>query len=161
MPLIICETDLILPEPGPCDAGLSTLLTLGTGKGTTQYFWIASCLVGGVGLMADRFHSSNPALLDLDHDTFHRLVPEYARQLTAVDSATLMLVWNNFMTFQNLPTTRIPTSLQQFVFAASDDIALRLGDPDVFSSYVSSSCVPSTPHYKCSTVRRPDRGSRP
>jgi hypothetical protein len=26
MPLVIRETDLVLPEPGPCDAGLSTLL---------------------------------------------------------------------------------------------------------------------------------------
>jgi hypothetical protein len=85
MPLVIREIDLILPEPGPCDAGLSTLLTLGTGNGTTLKFWIASCLVGGVGLMADRFHSANPALRYLDNDTFHRLVPEYARQHTAVN----------------------------------------------------------------------------
>jgi hypothetical protein len=137
MPLVIRETDLILPEPGPCDSGLSTLLILGTGKGTTQKFWIASCLVVGAGLMADRFHSSDSALRYLEHDTFQRLVPEYARQLTAVDLVTLLLVWNTFMTFQHFPATRIPTSLQQFVSAASDDIALRLGDPDVFSYYMA------------------------
>jgi hypothetical protein len=137
MPLVIRETDLILPEPGPCDSGLSTLLILGTGKGTTQKFWIASCLVEGAGLMADRFHSSDSALRYLEHDTFQRLVPEYARQLTAVDLVTLLLVWNTFMTFQHFPATRIPTSLQQFVSAASEDIALRLGDPDVFSYYMA------------------------
>jgi hypothetical protein len=137
VPLVIRDTNLILPEPGPCDVGLSTLLTLGTGKGTTQKFWIASCLVGGAGLSADRFHSTNSALRYLDQDTFHRFVPEYARQLTAVNLATLMLVWNSFMTFQHLPTPRVPTSLQQFVSAASDDIALRLGDQDVFSCYMS------------------------
>jgi hypothetical protein len=138
MPLVIRETDLILPEPaGPCDAGLSTLLTLGTGKGTTQKFWIASCLVGGVGLSAGRFQATNSALRYLDQDTFYRLVPEYVKQLTAVNLATLMLVWNSFMTFQHLPTPRVPTSLQQLVSAASDDIALRLRDPDVFSCYMS------------------------
>jgi len=47
MPLVIRDTDLIFPEPGLCDAGLSTLLTLGTGNDSTQKFWIASCLVGG------------------------------------------------------------------------------------------------------------------
>jgi hypothetical protein len=99
MPLVIHETDLILPEPGPCDAGLSPLLTLGTGKDTTQKKWISSCLVWGAGLLADRFHSSNAALRYLDQDTFNRLLPEYARQLTAENLATLMLVWNLFMTF--------------------------------------------------------------
>jgi len=54
MPLVIQESDLILAEPGPCDVGLSTLLKLETGNGTTRKFWIAPCLVGGVGLAADR-----------------------------------------------------------------------------------------------------------
>jgi hypothetical protein len=48
-----------------------------------------------------------------------------------------MFIWNTFMTFQHLTTPRIPTSLQQFFSAASDDIALRLGDPDVFSCYMA------------------------
>jgi hypothetical protein len=88
------------------------------------------------GLSADRFLSSNAALRYLDLGTFNRLVPEYARQLTAVNLATPMLVWNFFMTFQHLPSPRIPISLQQFVSIASDDIALRLGDQDVFSCYM-------------------------
>jgi hypothetical protein len=62
-------------------------------------------------------------------------VPEYARVLTAIDLATLMLVRPYFMSFQHFLTIRIPTSLQQFVSATSGDIALRLGDPDVFCSY--------------------------
>jgi hypothetical protein len=62
MPLAIRDTDLFNPEPGVCDPGLSTLLTLGTGNASTQKFWIASCLVGGAGLLADRSHSSNAAL---------------------------------------------------------------------------------------------------
>jgi hypothetical protein len=48
MPLVIRDTDLISPEPGVCDSGLSTLLTLGIGKASTQKLWIASCLVGGL-----------------------------------------------------------------------------------------------------------------
>jgi hypothetical protein len=128
MPLVIRDTDLIFPEPGLCDAGLSTLLTLGTGNDSTQKFWIASCLVGGAGLLADRFHSYNAASVTstLIPSIVNRLVPEYARQLTAVNLATLMLVWNFFMTFQHMPSPRIPTSLQQFVSIASGDIALRL-----------------------------------
>jgi len=92
MPLVIRDTDLISPEPGVCDSGLSTLLTLGIGKASTQKFWIASCLVGGAGLLVDRSHSSNDALRYLDQDTFSRLIPEYARELTDVNLATLMLV---------------------------------------------------------------------
>jgi hypothetical protein len=46
MPLVIRDTDLIYPEPGVYDPGLSTLLTLGTGNTSTQKFWVASCLMG-------------------------------------------------------------------------------------------------------------------
>ena len=88
--------------------------------------------------MVDRYHASNSALRYLDLDTFHRLVPEYARVLTAIDLATLMLVRPYFMSFQHFLTIRIPTSLQLFVSATSDDIALRVGVPDVFSSYMAS-----------------------
>jgi hypothetical protein len=136
IPLLIRDTDLIYPEPGICDPGLSTLLTLGTGNASTQKFWIASCLVGGAGLLADRSHSSNAALRYLDQDTFFRLIPEYARQLTDVNLATLMLIWNYFLTFQHLPSPKIPTSIQLFMSITSDDIALRLGDQDVFSCYM-------------------------
>jgi hypothetical protein len=136
--LAIQEYDLVLAEPGPCDAGLSSLLKLGTGNGITQRFWIASCLVGGVGLVADRNHATNSALRYLDNDIFYRLVPEHARLLAAVDSATLMPVWTSFLFFQHLPTIRIPTTLQQFATAASDDIGLRLGVPDVFDTHMSS-----------------------
>jgi hypothetical protein len=69
-------------------------------------------------------------------DTFNRLVPEYARQLTDVNLATRMLVWNSFMTFQHLPSPHIPICIQQFMSTTSDDIALRLGDQDVFSCYM-------------------------
>jgi hypothetical protein len=86
--------------------------------------------------LADRSHSSNAALRYLDQDTFLRLIPEYARQLTDVNLATFMLVWNSFMTFQHLPSPQIPTSIQQFMSTTSDDIALRLGDQDVFSCYM-------------------------
>lgn len=133
MPLVIQESDLVLAEPGPCDAGLSSLLKLGTGNGTALKFWIASCFVGGVGLAAGRNHVTNSALRYLDNDSFYRLVPEHARSLTPVDAATLMLVWPPFLAFQHFPTTRIPTSLQQFVTAASGDIGLRLGVPDVLT----------------------------
>jgi hypothetical protein len=112
MPLVIRDTDLIYSESGVCDPGLSTLLTLGTGNASTQKFRIASCLVGGAGLLADRSHSSNASLRYLDQDTFFRLIPGYARQLTDVNLATLMLVWNYFMTFQHLPSPKIPTSIQ-------------------------------------------------
>jgi hypothetical protein len=40
--MVIHESDFILAQPGPCDAGLSTPLKIGTGHGTTQKFWIAS-----------------------------------------------------------------------------------------------------------------------
>ena len=138
MPLVMQESDLILAESGPCNAGLSTLLKLGTGNGTTQKFWIASCIVVGVGLVADRNHATQSALRYLDYDTFYRLVPEHAKPLTAVDSATLMLDWPSFLSFQHMPTIRIPTSLQQFVTAASNDIALQLGVPDSFDTHMSS-----------------------
>ena len=112
-------------------------------------FWIASCLVGGAGLLADRTHSSNDALRYLDKDTFFRLVPEHARPLTDVNLATLMLVWKYFMTFQHMPSLQIPTSLQQFMAITSDDIALRLGDQDVFCCYMHDfilSMVPPPVH---------------
>jgi hypothetical protein len=112
----------------------SSLLKLGTGNGTTRKFWVASCLVGGVGLAADRTHASNPALKYFDEDIFHRLVPEHARALTAVDAATLMLVWPSFLAFPHSPTSRIPTTNQGFVSAASDDIEMRLGVPEVPNS---------------------------
>jgi hypothetical protein len=119
MPLVIRKTDLIFPEPGPCDAGLSTLLTLGTGNDSTQKFWIASCLVGGAGLLADRFHSSNAALRYLDHDTFNRLEPEYARQLTAVNLATRILDLSAFAvhTDSHLPSAVCFDSLRRHCFA--------------------------------------------
>jgi hypothetical protein len=82
MLLVISDSDIVFPEPGVCVPGLSTLLTLGTGSATTEKFWIASCLVGGAGLLADRFHSSNDALRYLDRDTFFRLILEHARLLT-------------------------------------------------------------------------------
>jgi hypothetical protein len=122
VPLVIRDSDIIFPEPGVCDPGLSTLLTLGTGSATTQKFWIASCLVGGAGLLADRLHSSNDALRYLDQDTFFRLIPEHARLLTDVNLATLMLVWKYFLSFQHLPSPQIPTSIQQFMSITSDDI---------------------------------------
>jgi hypothetical protein len=107
MPLVIRDTDLIFPEPGICDPGLSAPLTLGIGNSSTQKFWIASCLVGGAGLLVNRSHSSNDALRYLDQDTFPRLVLEYARQFTDVNLATLMLVWNSFLSFQHLPYPQI------------------------------------------------------
>jgi hypothetical protein len=76
--------------------------------------------------MFHRYNASKSALQYFNLDTSNCLVPEYARALTAVDSATLMLVWPYFFSFQHLPTIRILTSLQQFVSATSDDIALRL-----------------------------------
>ena len=136
MLLVISDSDIVFPEPGICVPGLSTLLTLGTGSATTQKFWIASCLVGGAGLLADRLHSSNEALRFLDQDTFFRLIPEHARLLTNVNLATLMLIWKYFLTFQHLPSPQIPTSIQQFMSITSDDIALRLGDQDVFKCYI-------------------------
>jgi hypothetical protein len=138
MPLVIRDTDLISPEPGVCDSGLSTLLTLGIGNASTQKFWIASCLVGGAGLLVNRSHSSNDALRYLDHETFSRLVPEHARDFTDVNLATLMLVWNSFLSFQHLPYPQIPTSISQLMAITSDDIALRLGNQDVFSCYMSN-----------------------
>jgi hypothetical protein len=136
MLLVISDSDIVFPEPGVCDTGLSTLLTLGTGSALTEKFWIASCLVGGAGLLADRLHSSNDALRYLDQDTFFRLIPEHARLLTDVNLATLALIWKYFLTFQHLPSPQIPTSIQQFMSITSDDIALRLGDQDVFCCYM-------------------------
>ena len=81
--------------PGVCDPGLSTLLTLGTGSATTQKFWIASCLVGFAGLLANRIHSSNDALRYLDRDTFFRLIPEHARLLTDVLIWLLLCLFGN------------------------------------------------------------------
>jgi hypothetical protein len=138
MPLVIRDNDLISPELGVCDSGLSTLLTLGTGNASTQKFWIASCLVGGAGRVVDRYHASNDALRYLDHETFSRLVPEHARDFTDVNLATLMLVWNSFLSFQYLPYPQIPTSIPQLMAITSDDIALRLGNQDVFSCYMSA-----------------------
>jgi hypothetical protein len=40
------------------------------------------------------------------------------------------------MTFQHLPSPHIPICIQQFMSTTSDDIALRLGDQDVFSCYM-------------------------
>jgi hypothetical protein len=74
----------------------------------------------------------------LDSDTFYRLAPEHARALTAVNAATLMLVWPSFLAFPHLPTSRIPTSIQQFVSSASDGIRLRLGVPYVLNAHMSS-----------------------
>jgi len=85
--MVIRETDVVFAEPAVFEAGLSSLLKLGTGNGTTRKFWIASCLVGGVGLAAYRTHASNSALKYFDNDTFYRLVPEHARALTAVDAS--------------------------------------------------------------------------
>jgi hypothetical protein len=114
MPLVIQESDLILAEPGPCDVGLSTLLKLETGNGTTRKFWIAPCLVGGVGLAADRKHTSNSALRYIGNDTLYHLVPEHARPLAVVDAATLMLVLSSFSAFQHPRTIRVPTDRRIF-----------------------------------------------
>jgi hypothetical protein len=114
MPLAIQEFDLVLAEPGPCDVGLSALLKLGTGYGTTRKFWIAPCLVGGVGLAADRKHTSNSALRYIGNDTLYHLVPEHARPLAVVDAATLMLVLSSFSAFQHPRTIRVPTDRRIF-----------------------------------------------
>jgi hypothetical protein len=153
--MAIRETGVVFAEPAVFEAGLSFLLKLGTGNGQTRKFWIVSCLAGGVGLAVDRSHASNPALKYFDSDTFHRLVPEHARALTAVDAATLMLVWPSFLVFPYSPIARTPSAIQGFVSAASDDIGIRLGVPEVLSRLIAPIIEHKTPaptSLKCLTM---------
>ena len=111
------------------DAGLATVFDSSFGGVPLQKFFQAQCIVGGAGLPLSRQHAHNRELALLDHDTFGRLPSASFRASAQRDSLTLVLVFNRFLAFNNLPDPVLPFDIQGFMAAVDEDTGVFNEDP--------------------------------